>query len=446
MSKPKMGLLLFGHPDYPNDVGIRMAKNLMQGMEEKGLKVVFQNQALTESIAARQAALNLLGKDVAGVVALMGTWTSPAVNLAALVELFHLPLAIWGFGMYEDKGKLESTGSFVALNVIKGCLKRMGRQAKYIFASVDDSEGLERLSEFSRAAAAKQQLRRSRFGLIGYSAMGIYPGTFDHALMRAQVGPEIVQMDSYELVLAAEKSSDKERQEVIRRIKSLAEVADDVDKSDMDKVAGIYLGLKELVKRHQLDAINIKCQTELSQMYGCIACLPASLLSDDGICTSCEGDVPLMVTMAILQSLGGKTATYGDILDIIDGRLYISSCGFAPPSMCHAGDKVMIRDIGYPGFKGPLVSIPLQEGRITLARLVETIGSYEIHLTRGRAIKSDLRQGKFPAVFAEIDGNLQEFVERLGANHFAFIYSDVRAELLELANLLHWKVVDYEDL
>jgi L-fucose isomerase-like protein len=150
--------------------------------------------------------------------------------------------------------------------------------------------------------------------------------------------------------------------------------------------------------------------------------------------------------MAILQILAGQTSTYGDVLDILDGKLYLSSCGFAPFSLCHADHKVRIRDIGHAGFTGPLVSMPLKEGKITMARLVETIGGYELHMTRADAIKSDLRQGRFPAVFAKIDGDLEEFKNRLMANHYAFVYSDIRVELLELAKLLNWEVVDYESL
>ena len=81
-----------------------------------------------------------------------------------------------------------------------------------------------------------------------------------------------------------------------------------------------------------------------------------------------------------------------------------------------------------------------------MTRLVETIGGYQLHITRANAMKSELRQGKFPAVFAKIDGDLKEFQKHLMANHYAFIYADVRAELLELAGLLKWDVVDYENL
>ena len=81
-----------------------------------------------------------------------------------------------------------------------------------------------------------------------------------------------------------------------------------------------------------------------------------------------------------------------------------------------------------------------------MVRLVETIGGYELHMTRADALKSELRQDRFPAVFAKIDGDLEEFKSRLMANHYAFVYSDVRAELLEFAQLLKWDVVDYENL
>ena len=449
MSEPKMAkiaLMLFGYPNYPNDVGLRMAEVLCRGIEKKGIDVVFNKEAITDPREAQKQAVSILSRDVSAVIVLMGTWVSPEISLSAILELKHLPILIWGFGLYKEKGKMESTGSFVALNVIKGCLDRMDVKYKPIFADVDNDDGLKKLEVFCRAAATKQILRRSRLGLVGYSAMNIYPGTFDHALMRAKVGPEIVQIDTYALILLAEKTTGKQRKEVIDKIKSLADIADDVTDEVMNKAAGIYIALKELVKKYQLDGINVKCQTELSQMYGCIACIPTSMLADDGVCTSCEGDVPLMVSMAILQRLSGRLATYGDVLDIRDGRLFLSSCGFAPLSLCHPDCKASIRDIGYPGFKGPLVSIQLKEGKITLLRLVETVGGYEIHTTRADAVKSELRQGKFPAVFATINGNLKEFTERLMANHYAFVYSDLREELLELAKMLNWNVIDYETL
>ena len=85
--KPKVGLLLLGHRDYSNDVGLGMANKLTRGMGAKGLEVLFEKQALTDHAAARGGALKLLGEDLTAVVVLMGTWTSPEVALAGLVEL-----------------------------------------------------------------------------------------------------------------------------------------------------------------------------------------------------------------------------------------------------------------------------------------------------------------------------------------------------------------------
>jgi L-fucose isomerase-like protein len=53
---------------------------------------------------------------------------------------------------------------------------------------------------FICAASAKKALRRTRIGLVGYMSMNMYPASFNHLLMSALIGPEIIHFDTFTLL------------------------------------------------------------------------------------------------------------------------------------------------------------------------------------------------------------------------------------------------------
>lgn len=435
----RIGMIATGFANYPNDVGMRMAKAAQASLKQAGLDVVLADEAVLTPVQGRKVAKSLLCQDVCAVVFFHGTWTPPYITMGALLELEHLPLASWGFGIYEDDGRRESTGSIVATTVLRGSLEKMGKKCTYVLGLPDDSEAVKKIKVFCEAAAARRLLRDCRLGLVGYSAMGIYPGMFDHALMRCKVGPEVVHIDTYSLIRRAETASQKDKSEVISRLKGMARIDDSVRPEWLDKAAGLYLGAKELIREHELNAMDIKCQFELSQEYGCIACIPSSMLADEGeIVSCCEGDVPRTVTMAMLQYFTGKPANFGDILEIDGNEIVISSCGWALFSEAHPEDEKIIRDIGYPGFTGPLCSWTAPEGEITYARLVETgDGGYKLYMGTGTGLRTERRQGRMPSLKVRLNTeNVDRFWEHLTSHHYAYTYGNQIDRLKELCRLL----------
>lgn len=431
----RIGMLVTGFANYPNDVGVRMAKKAYANLKKAGLNIAFIDKPFLTPVQGRETAKQLLKEDVCGVILFHGTWTPPAIIMGAFLEIEHLPVASWGFGIYDEDGRRESTGAIVASTVLRGTLEKMGKKCIHILGLPDDENALRRIEVFSKSAIVRRRLRDMRLGLVGYSAMGIYPGMFDHALMRGRIGPEIVHIDTYSLIKRAEETSKTERDKVIAVIRKKADV---IDKSAPEKIlqkcAGLYIGIKRLIKENELNAINVKCQFELSQEYGCICCVPSSLLADENeVISGCEGDVPLTVTMGILKYFTGEPANFGDILEIEGNEIVISSCGYAVFSQAHPEDKKIIRDIAYPGFTGPLCSFTAKEGEITYARLVEKMGKYYLYMGTGEGLCSERRQGRMPALKVRLNTqDIQKYWEHLNSHHYAFAYGNLMDELTEL--------------
>lgn len=437
----KLGFLILGHKDYPTDVGQKIAREIVKVLEDKGIEISYKDTCLLDPITAREIALEIVKEDLDGIVLFLTTWIECPVAISVVREIEHLPFAVWGFRQFireEDtafvkKGEKDSTGSYVALSTLKGTLDRMGYRYSWIVGLYSDEDAIEKVLVFSRVASTLKKLKRSRIGLIGYPSMGMYPGTFDHVLLRKLIGPEVIHFDSYTLINKIERVENEEP--VIKKLQEEAIVYRDVTEDKISKTAKMYLALKELCRDNYLDAINIKCQYELSQEYGVIACVPLSLLADSGIVSSCEGDVLTTVSMLIMHLLTGQTIYYGDILDWEDGQLLLSSCGFMPFTL--SKNRAVIREIGHSGFSGLISSGVLREGDLTMMRLYEGIGNYKMSIIRGEGTDTKPRMGRFPALKIKVNFTEDDLLENIPSQHYCIAYGNWTKELEELCKYLN---------
>jgi len=444
---PRIGLVVIAHRDYQVDIALDMARETVERLctSRKSLgggpgdklasalrppEIVWREEAVSDPIRARELAVELAGKDLDGVIFYLGTWIECPVAVAAIRELEHLPFAVWGFPQFG--APKQSTGSLVAELVLAASLERMGYRFSKVTGLPGDEAAIEAGLAFARAAHAVKGLKRLRVGLFGYAAMGMYTGTVDHLLLRRILGPEIVHFDTYSLIREAEKSSRAEIEATVAELGRLAELGG-ADDALLTKAAILFIGLRKLTEQHRLDAVNVKCQYELSQEYGSIACIPCSLAAESGVVASCEGDVPTTVTMAALHLLTGRAVAYGDLLDYTADSVLLSSCGFLPMSL--AKSKPRILDIGHPGFEGLIVSAVFEEGPVTLARFYETRGGFGLIASAGEVIQSELRGGRFPAARVCLS-NVPTLLDRMPSQHLALCYGDVTRELALLCRFL----------
>ena len=417
---PRIGLLAIGHPDYQNDIGAHFASEAAERLRERGVDVVFDGIEYTGAVAASDAARALIKQDIDGVILWLGTWIECSTATAAVREFEHLPFAIWGFSMFPWEGKRESTGSFVAACVLKGALDRMDYRYKFLIGLPEDEATVAKATAFCQAAHAVQRLKRTRLGLIGYAAMAMYPGTFDHALLRRFIGPEVVQMDTYSLIRRMEHVEAAQVDRVEQQLRDIADIT--VADERLTLASRMAAALQEIAAEQQLNAMNVKCQYELSQEFGMTACVPLSVLAEARIVAGCEGDAMVTATQCLLHYLSGQVVNYGDILDLQGSQALFSSCGFAPPSLAH--EKPCICELGHPGFDGIICSFTLKRGPVTFARLVEGRGDYRLNYGTGVGVETALRQGRFPALEVQLDGSPEKLMETMASQHFALCYGD----------------------
>jgi L-fucose isomerase-like protein len=282
----------------------------------------------------------------------------------------------------------------------------------------------------------------------------MYPGNFDHLLLRRHIGPEVVHFDIYSIIERTKKIKDVDCISLIDALNNKAKVSNRINKSDLFICIKMFLALKQIVEDHKLDAVNVKCQYELSQEFGMTACLPISLMAEEGIVAACEGDIIITTSMVIFNYFTDQKIFYGDIVDIKDNVIWLSSCGAAPFSLADRSKDVFINNFdsffedlrGYKKaepslrevnpFRGLMNSFVLKPGELTVGCLIEGVGEYKFIAVRGLGLESELRQEFFPGIEIEIQGDMDRFIDNIPSQHFTFCYGDMIDPLKDLCGIL----------
>ena len=429
----RVALVPLYHTDYPSDMGMKFAKLAARKLEDKGLDVL-TTEGVNELSKVDGVVKEIVHHDPDAVILFVSTWIEAPRAVDIVMALPRIPLIVWGLRMYYEKGRRESTGSLPGACVLKGSLEAMGYKIKFIVGLPTEESVIEEVYKYCMVSNVVHKIRNSRIGLVGYASMGMYTATFDHIFIRKKLGLEIFHIDSSTIFGEMARIEDSSALEVCKSWRNRYFIEEDVHQRDLIIAAKMYLALKKLIEEHHLEAISIKCQYEFSKELGFVPCVPLSILADEGVVCSCEGDIPLTITMMLLHYLTLQPIFYGDIIDIRENRVYLSSCGFAPLSLASSFTMGIGKHKFF--FEGLRSGIVLKKGEVTLARLGHGKGRYEMHIASGEIVDTKLRQGLFPAAEIELYGDVRMFIENIKSQHYALAYGDLRQLLRDVCDLL----------
>lgn len=424
LRKPKALLLPFCDPGYDLSVAAQQVKQLEEYLQRRGVECVTYELIHTYAHAAK------LADEVAAYsydfpILFPVTWSEPRLAVTAARPFFGMPMAVWCRNWFEHHGERIEMSSAPASAALRGCLQEMGVACEFFTDLPETGAGAERLSAFASAARAIRDLRRTKIGFFGMNFNGITAADFDLSLLRKQFGIEIYTFDVYEMLKKMEQIQPDQPEYAAMKQRVCQTVRGEMGPY-LDRIVRMCMVLEEYVREYDLQALDLRCNMELSQTYGLSACIPLSLLGDRIIC-SCEADIPVVVTQVMLHRLTGVNATYVDLRTFTDTGMEVGSCGFAPAGMTGG-----CADTGLTGEpeSGYLTNTNgLNAGRVTLARLLKYPGGkLALHMAGGTTKQADrpLREmgcPRYPMADIQLDIPTDEFLNHVGANHYALTYT-----------------------
>lgn len=310
------------------------------------------------------------------------------------------------------------------------------------------------IDQFDRVCQVVKGVRGMVVGAIGARTTPFKTVRIDElALQRHGITVETFDMSDIFLRVKAVKAGSAEFKEKARALKAAANW-DAVPEKAFDNLARLAVALEAVAAEARLDAMAIRCWTEIQLQLGISPCVAMGLLSDAGLPSACEVDLGNAVTMRALGLAAGQPAGLLDWNNNYydeDDKCILFHCGPLAPSLMEGQGTVtdhaiLMSSVGEGNGYG------CNTGRIkpmdfTFGSLMTDSGAVKVYLGEGRFTSDPIPQNFFGvAGVAEIP-HLQDVLLHVGINghrhHVSIAPGRVQDALKEaLGNYLRFEITE----
>jgi len=161
------------------------------------------------------------------------------------------------------------------------------------------SEISSELEYILKAIETKKHLSNMKLGMVGKPSDWLISTNVDYSVIKDKTGIEVIDIGMDELLAEIDKGSYKENEHTKELLKQ------DFDKKEIEKALHIYGAFSRLVEKYKLDGFSVRCFDLLTSVQN-TGCLGLALLNQEGIYSGCEGDLPSLISMAILSKISNK--------------------------------------------------------------------------------------------------------------------------------------------
>lgn len=285
----------------------------------------------------------------------------------------------------------------------------------------ESSEFKDNIDVFDRICRVTGGLRRLVVGAIGARTTPFKTVRMDEiALQKHGITVETMDLAQvFDRMDQVERSSPR----FVKSRQALAELAEwnDSPSEALENLTRLKIVLDDLAQQMHLDAMAIRCWTELQQRYQISPCLVTGDFTNKGLPVACEVDVANAITM---YALGASSRNAVAILDWNNNfgsepnKCILFHCGNVPNSLMREKGRISDHSI-LSSALGKGCGFGCNEGRIkaigfTYSSMITDAGRLKFYLGAGRITEDTIPAGFFGCGgVAEIDG-LQDILQQLG--------------------------------
>lgn len=209
--------------------------------------------------------------------------------------------------------------SLAASLEIASFLRQKGKKVEIIHGSSEYVA--KRIKELRKIFQVKNKLFSIKLGVIGKPSDWLIASDVDRNKVKEALGISLIDIEMDELIKEIEQKHRFEHPK-LNDIKNK-----EFDSKSIDGALKIYSGFKAIVNKYKLNGITVRC-FDLLEIYKNTGCVGISLLNDEGIIAGCEGDIPALISMAILHYLTDEPVFMANpsSIDIDKNEIILAHC------------------------------------------------------------------------------------------------------------------------
>jgi len=227
-----------------------------------------------------------------------------------------------------------TSNSLAASLEILSYLRQKGLRGEVLHGSAEYIRG--RISQLEKIAQARIRLYGSTVGVIGQPSDWLISSVYDEGTILQKLGVLVKDIPMEDLLAEFDRQKAREVNPgpamLVQRPffrdadKPFAGPVPEVREA-LPGAIRIYNALKVLVETHDLGALTLRCFDLLGTVHN-TGCYALAKLNSEGIPSSCEGDVPALLSMMVAQALTGCTGFQANParIDVQTGEMLFAHC------------------------------------------------------------------------------------------------------------------------
>ena len=270
-------------------------------------------------------------------------------------------------------------------------------------------------------------LKGMRLGVVGKPSDWLIASDVNYSEAKAKFGVELVDISTEEFLSQVKEAKPKLDSIIFEPL-----LNDKVSKETLDGALQIYAALRDLIIKHNLNGLTVRCFDLLTSVHN-TSCLALAMLNKDGYIATCEGDIPAMLTMAIVRKVFHQSSfqVNPSYLNLKERYGYFAHCTL-PLDMClsYEFDTHFESGIGL-GVKGRL-----NLGKVTVFKINGNLNDFEVF--EGQIVEN-LHKNNLCRTQVKIEFNepIDEMFSMPNGNHLIIFRGGHKEELVNLLTNLN---------
>ena len=174
-------------------------------------------------------------------------------------------------------------------------------------------------------------LEGKRYGVVGKPSDWLISSAVDYEKARELLGATLVDIPIQELVALASAADCPVHAatggygSATPTVGGGGPYGRELTDQDFEGSERIYQGLKQIIAKYKLDGLTVRCFDLLSALHN-TGCLALARLNAEGYIATCEGDIPAMLSMAVVRKRRGVSGFQANLSRIEGNKFLFAHC------------------------------------------------------------------------------------------------------------------------
>ena len=405
---------------HPFEVGFDNAENLLnttvKALKDENADCFNAGVIMHDLKTVEQAAATLKKEDFDVLLICIATWSEDH-HLLDLLSYIDKPVILRAYPAFD-------TGSLCCAHQIGAVFTDIGKKYEFVYGDADDKVAAEKVLKIACPYALERLMATARVGAVGGRVKGMTEIAYDEFSIKEKLGARVINIDEKEMTEKVKSISDEKAQAVLKEKQPLFKNCKITSAKDgMIESIKYYIALKELCEEYALSAISVKCYTT----YMGKVCLAYSLLAEEGVVASCEGDVTNALTMQMVYELSSRPVNNTDLLYLDEKKntILFAHCGSSGFSI--AGGEIELAPVRLAE-TGVCCKFVMAAGKVTAVNICGHGDTFRLSYMVGNAIPCGMEFPGNPVVI-RFEKPVEQINEEIMANgighHWMVAYGDL---------------------